>query len=236
MICLLVLLTVAQLPPPSRIIALGTPLDHVQGIDTDGKLLWVSEVDRKAKRGRLYEFDVENGRFIRSVDITRGDQFHPGGISADETSIWVPVAEYRPSSSTTVLRLAKKDLAVISEFAVTDHIGAVAVHGPRIYGANWDAKLIYEWPSNAVRQNPTGTRFQDMKVSGGMLVGAGLRAGMGAIEWLSIPHLQPLRRIEAGATDRDVILTHEGMAIRGRILYLLPEDGPSRLFVFELPE
>jgi hypothetical protein len=33
-----------------------------------------------------------------------------------------------------------------------------------------------------------------------------------------------------------VILTHEGMAIAGGKLYLLPEDGPSRLFVYQLAD
>jgi hypothetical protein len=31
-------------------------------------------------------------------------------------------------------------------------------------------------------------------------------------------------------------VTHEGMAIKGSRLYLLPEDAPSRLFVFALPQ
>jgi hypothetical protein len=32
-----------------------------------------------------------------------------------------------------------------------------------------------------------------------------------------------------------VSYTHEGMAIRDGVLYLLPEDEPSRLFRFKLP-
>jgi hypothetical protein len=232
---LIPLLVIAQaLPAPSRAIPLDAPLDHVQGIDTDGKLLWLSEVDRRARKGRLHEFDLATGKLRRSVDVTQGNQFHPGGIAADATSIWVPVAEYRALSTSTVLRLSKRDLAVVSKFPVADHIGAIAVDGGKLHGANWDAKLLYEWPSGKTRPNPTGTRFQDMKVAKGMLVGSGLREGAGAIEWLSLPGLKPIHRLNVGRTDRGVIFTNEGMAIRGRTLYLVPEDGPSRLFVFEL--
>jgi hypothetical protein len=230
-----VILIAQTLPPPERVVLLDAQLDHVQGIDTDGRLLWVSEVDRKARKGFVHEFDLATGRLVRSVDVTRGGQYHPGGIATDETSIWVPVAEYRLGSTSTVMRLSKRDLAVVSEFPVADHIGAIAVDGDRLYGANWDAKLIYEWPSGTTRPNPTGTRFQDMKVAEGALVAAGLREGAGAIEWLSLPDLSLVKRLEAGRTDRGVVFTNEGMAMRGRTLYLLPEDGPSRLFVFDLP-
>ena len=43
-----------------------------------------------------------------------------------------------------------------------------------------------------------------------------------------------MRRVRAGKTDRGVSLTNEGMTFRGGKLYLLPEDDPSRLFVFDL--
>jgi hypothetical protein len=234
---LIPLLALAQtLPAPSRIIPLDAPLDHVQGIDTDGTRLWVSEVDRRARKGRLHEFDLDTGRLTRSKDVTQGNQYHPGGVAADAASVWVPVAEYRALSSSTVLRLSKTDLSVMESFPVADHIGAVAVDGGKVYGANWDARLIYEWPSGQVRLNPTGTRFQDMKAVDGVLIGAGLREGAGAIEWLSLPAMELIRRITTGRTDRGVAFTNEGMTVRGRTLYLLPEDGPSRLFVFELPE
>jgi hypothetical protein len=75
-----------------------------------------------------------------------------------------------------------------------------------------------------------------MKYSAGMLIAGGLeRDGTGAVVWLAWPGLQEVRRVRTGRTDRGVAFTHEGLAIAGRTLYLLPEDGPSRLFAFELP-
>jgi hypothetical protein len=83
-------------------------------------------------------------------------------------------------------------------------------------------------------ENRTGNRYQDIKITGGKLVASGkLSAREGAIDWLDLETFGLIRRITAGRTDRDVVYTNEGMALRGTRLYLLPEDGPSRLFVFE---
>ena len=61
---------------------------HVQGIDVDGSRLWVTSVDRIAKRGLLFEYTLPEGRRLRSVEIQDGDRFHPGGMMADGDSLW----------------------------------------------------------------------------------------------------------------------------------------------------
>ncbi len=222
--------------PPDRIIRLDAVLDHPQGIDTDGEMLWVSEVDRKRRKGFVHQFELNTGRKVRTRDVTQGERFHPGGIALDKDFLWVPVAEYKPKSSSTILRLRKSDLSPESQFEVRDHIGAIALWQRRIFGANWDAETIRELPDGPAHPNPTGTRYQDMKVDLGMLVGSGLREKGGAVEWLRLPGFELLRRLDAGMTDRGVALTHEGMAIYGGKIYFLAEDGPARLFVFTLPE
>ena len=57
----------------------------------------------------------------------------------------------------------------------------------------------------------------------------------GRIDWLDPETLEVKRQIVTGATDRGVAYTHEGMAVRDGVLYLLPEDEPSRLFRYRLP-
>jgi hypothetical protein len=51
---------------------------------------------------------------------------------------------------------------------------------------------------------------------------------------MDFPSLKITRRIAAGRTDRGDVFTREGMALRNGKLYLLPEDGPTRLFIFDL--
>jgi beta-lactamase class A len=227
---------VAKLGTPEKVIELEASMDHVQGIEVDGDRPWVSWVDRNKKTGHLGEFNLSRGELIRSVEVHKGSRYHPGGIARDGSSIWIPVAEYKPLSSALIQRRSLKTLALESEFTVTDHIGCVAAVDGRVYGGNWDSKQIYMWDTTgkliSKRDNPSGTSFQDMKAVGGRLIGAGRRGDSGAIDWLDAGDLRLVRRIQTGSTDRNVVYTNEGMTVAGDRLYLLPEDSPSRLFVF----
>jgi hypothetical protein len=222
-----------------KIIPLQAGMDHVQGIEVEGDRLWVTWVDRKQKSGYLGEFDLGSGKMLRSVAVHSGARYHPGGVAAEGEFLWLPVAEYTPHGSSLIQRRHKRTLELDSQFEVKDHIGCVAAAGGRIYGGNWDARQIYTWDARgrelAKVENPTGTRFQDMKMSATALVGGGLRDDGGSIDWLEPDTLRLIRRVQVGKTDRGVSLTHEGMAIYGDRIYLLPEDSPSRLFVFTLP-
>jgi Family of unknown function (DUF6454) len=212
---------------------------HVQGIDLDDGRLWVTSVDSASRKGYLHEFALPSGELKRAIEIQDGVRFHPGGISADAASIFIPVAEYRRDSSAVIQRRNKATLALEYQFEVADHIGCVAVGSDVLVGGNWDSRDLYIWDHRGKLQrkipNPTGNGFQDIKLQNGILIGSGLLPGRkGAIDWLEFPSLRPLRRITAGNTDRGEPYTREGMAIRDGRLYLVPEDGPSRLFVFRL--
>jgi hypothetical protein len=223
----------------SQILPLQGDTAHVQGIDVEGSRLWVTSVDKERKRGLLFEYALPAGRLVRSVEIHDGIRYHPGGLMADEDSLWIPVAEYKKESSAVIQRRDKRTLALRSQFTISDHIGAVAVTPEGLVGANWDARDFYVWDRNGKQlhkaSNPTGIAFQDLKFVNGRLVGSGLKPDKsGAIVWMAWPSMKVEDRIDVGRTDHGVALTHEGMAIRDRRLWLLPEDAPSRLFVFEL--
>jgi hypothetical protein len=182
-----------------------------------------------------------SGAVLESIEMQQGSKYHPGGMSSDAESLWIPLAEYKPAGSSMIQRRSRKTLHLISEFSVLDHIGCVAVTPERIIGANWDARELYFWTNEGklMRKaaNPTGNAFQDLKFSEGRLVGSGLLTDKsGAIDWPELPSLRPVRRIPVGRTDRGVAYTQEGMAISGRNVWLLPEDAPSRLFIFRLGE
>lgn len=125
-------------------------------------------------------------------------------------------------------------------FPSPDHIGCVAISNGVIWGGNWDSRHFYRWRPDGTlidkRPNPTGTGFQDLKLHDGSLIGNGVKTPTsGAIEWLHPESLTVQRSISTGRTDRNVRYSNEGMAIDKGILYLLPEDDPSRLFRFRLP-
>jgi len=222
-----------------RTLDLRAETHHVQGIDLDTRVVWVTSVDAPNRRGFLQEFSLSSGKLLRQVELTRGERFHPGGIAADRESLWVPIAEYRRESSSVVQRRSKRTLEVEFEFAVADHIGCVAVSGEVLIGGNWDSRQFYVWDHRGklIRKiaNPTENAYQDLKFAAGRIVASGLLpGGVGAIDWLEYPSLRLIQRLDAGKTDHGVTYTREGMAIRNGRLFLLPEDSPSRLFEFRM--
>ena len=77
--------------------------------------------------------------------------------------------------------------------------------------------------------------------SAGQLVAAGSQSlWSGTVDWIDWPWMKRTRSLRAGAVGsvrplgRGGPYTGEGMAIEGRDLYVVPEDGPSRLFHFRL--
>jgi hypothetical protein len=223
-------------------VALAGETHHVQGIEVEGSRLWVSSVDRKARRGLLLQYKIPEGTLVHSAQVQQGVRFHPGGISVEGDSIWVPVAEYVRNSTTTVQKRSKQSLELESEFEVADHIGAIAVVPEGLLGANWDARDFYLWDKqgNQLRKfaNPHPVAIQDMKFIAGRLVAGGLLLGegTGVVDWLEWPSLKLTRRISTGKTDRGIAYTNEGMTVRDGKLWVLPEDAPSRLFVFRLSQ
>ena len=214
-------------------------LYHVQGIALDKGHIWVTSVDAEKRRGYVHQFNRATHRFERQVDVTDGVMFHPGGLSASGDSIWVPVAEYRPDSSAVLLELDKKTLAVKRRIKVADHLGCVAVMPDGLIAGNWSSRRFYvfdrEGKQTRVIENPSANQYQDIKFVDGMLVASGnLTKKTGAIDWYAWPSMKLVRSVQAGVTDKGRVYTAEAMALEGRDLYLLPEDGPSRLFHFVL--
>ena len=227
--------------PPTHVLELRGTTYHVQGIDVDGDRLWVTSVDTPNRKGYLHEFSRTTGELLRQVEVTDGIRFHPGGISTDRTSIWLPVAEYRRNSTSVIQRRSKRTLALESQFDVADHIGCVAVMRNLLIGGNWDSREFYVWDRMGKLKrkipNATGNAYQDIKFDLGSLVASGLLLSdrSGAIDWLNPDSFALQVRLPVGKTDRGASYAREGMTIRGRTLMFLPEDGPSRLFTFQLP-
>jgi hypothetical protein len=222
----------------TAVLPLKGTLHHVQGIDVDGDKLWVSSVDRRSGKGWLTRFALPAGNLEAQVEVQQGKRIHPGGIALDGQWVWVPVAEYDRDGPTSIERRDRDTLALMASFEVQDHIGCIAAEKGGLIGGNWDSRILYRWSREGKEQsrtpNPTRTAYQDIKRVGEWLLASGNTSReAGAIEFLDPKTLAVGRRITAGKTDRGVSFTNEGMTMRGGRLYLLPEDDPSRLFVFE---
>jgi hypothetical protein len=221
---------------------------HVQGVDLDSQHIWVTSVDVWNHRGYLHEFDRTTGKFIRRLDLTDGPRYHPGGFSIANHSIWVPVSEYRAKSSAVLEEIDPDSLQITRKIHVADHLGCVAASDHYLIAGNWDSKQLYIIDLNdpahmRVVPNPSPTHYQDMKMIDGQLVAGGnLTRHSGSIDWIDYPSMKIVQTLRTGETSRRKPFTHvrpytgEGMTLQGRDLYVLPEDGPSRLFHFKLDD
>jgi hypothetical protein len=225
-----------------RFIPLEGETHHIQGIVADDGRLWVTSLDRATRKGWLFEYELETGKRLRGIEVQQGEMYHPGGFDHDEESLWIPVAEYRPSGKTVIQRRSKATLEVLSSFEAADHIGALAVLPDGLLCANWDARQFHFFSREGKllwsRANPQPSRYQDIKRRYGAIVAAGLlgrgEAARAVVDWLDPDTLLLLSRETLGRTDRGIPYTNEGMDLRDGLLYLLPEDAPSRLFVFRV--
>lgn len=221
-------------------------LFHVQGLELAGRRIWVTSVDQANRKGYIHEFDRDTGKLLRRLELTDGARYHPGGISISGRSIWVPVAELKPNSSAVLVEIDADSLRVRRKIHVADHLGCVAASGGSLVAGNWDSKLLYIFDLSRdapvrVVPNPSATRYQDMKFVDGQLVAGGSLTWLsGAVDWIDWPTMKVRRTLRAGAVGpvrpfgRGGPYTGEGMAIEGRELYVIPEDGPSRVFHFRL--
>src|SRR5262249_3174924 len=110
----------------ARIVELKGTTYHVQGVEFDDRRAWVTSVDTPHQKGYVQGFFLTTGQLQRQVEIEDGVRFHPGGISGDGTSLWIPIAEYRRNSSSVIGRRSKVTLGLEFRFNVSDHIGCIA--------------------------------------------------------------------------------------------------------------
>lgn len=143
---------------------LNFPTYHTEGLAMTGDRLFLSAVevleptvkypspqdgfDRNPGRGigHVFVMDLE-GNLQRDIIVGEGDMYHPAGLDFDGTSVWVPVAQYRPDSSSIIYRIDATSLEVKEQFRVDDHIGGIVRDQStgHLVGNNWGSRRFYEW-------------------------------------------------------------------------------------------
>lgn len=138
---------------------------HPQGMVRIGDTFFVSSVEVRVPTSRLsapvdgYDRDTGEGvghlfkigsagQLLADLKLGEGAIYHPGGIDYDGTSLWVPVAEYRPNGRSIVYRVDPGTMTATRVFAFNDHIGAI-VHDTAtrtLHGVSWGSRRFYRWP------------------------------------------------------------------------------------------
>jgi len=124
---------------------------HPQGMVKIGDTFFVSSVEVRSRdtgdgTGHLFRID-STGHLLTDLKLGEGPIYHPGGIDYDGTSIWVPVAEYRPDSRSIVYRVDPKTMTATEVLRFADHIGAI-VHNTdddTLHGVSWGSRRFYRW-------------------------------------------------------------------------------------------
>ncbi len=219
---------------------------HVQGLCVDANTFWVSTVNRPQREGWLLQIDRATLHLQRKIRLVRRQQYHPGGMQLRGGKIWLPLAEYRPRSTATLLQIDAANLTIEQALPINDHVGAVAVDTQnRLYAANWDSRVFYvlQRPpgSGAIKQvaNPTGVAYQDIEWHDGYLYASGKHRRLGPVvdvidtdAWRLLKRYRLKGEVRSGGHN----FSREGFCKAGAYFYLLPEDGPhSTVYRFPLP-
>jgi hypothetical protein len=226
--------------PPEESWPLRHNHGHVQGLDVTAGWFWVSAVDRRTKTGWVWRVDRRSLQTVAERNIAQGTLYHAGGLQVVGDILWVPIAEYRPSSSSRILELDAITLAERRSFPVADHIGAVATDGKTaILGGNWDGSRIYRWSMTGEQLGATdftpALPSEDMKWIGPVLYIGGITPGAKTcvVDQLDPRSLAFVRRFDQSLGK---CYSREGMALFGDRFFFLPEDEPrSRIYVREIP-
>ena len=111
-----------------------------------------------------------DGEVLLRVDVTDGERFHPGGFTTDSATTgspgcWMAVAEYRPRSTTTVMRF-DAELATVESFAFGDHLGAIcALADGTLFAVSWASRRWYrlDTAGRILEQRSTPSRWVDLQ-------------------------------------------------------------------------
>jgi hypothetical protein len=244
---------------------------HPQGMVRVGDALFVSsvEVSVRTKRfaqpvggydrdtgegiGHLFKMDLQ-GNLISVIRLGEGSIYHPGGIDYDGTSVWVPVAEYRPNSRSIVYRVDPITMKAVEVFRVADHIGAV-VHDTdsrTLHGVSWGSRKFYRWPLDAngrvsdstAEKSPTlnpshYVDYQDCKYAGSnRMVCTGVTEirqpgetrpfRLGGLDLVSLRDNRPLHQVPV------LLWTPTGLDMTHNPVWL--EPSPSGLRAYFMPD
>jgi hypothetical protein len=253
---------------------------HPQGMVRIGETLFVSSVevrrptkrapqpdgqyDRDAGEGAGHLFKIDKaGNLVADLALGEGTMYHPGGIDYDGTSIWVPVAEYRPDSRSIVYRVDPGTMKATELFRFADHLGAI-VHDTEeraLHAVSWGSRRFYRWKVGRDGRvagaeprrllNPSHyIDYQDCKYAGGRrMLCTGVTEmrrereaatfRLGGIDLVSLDDGRPLHQVPVQLwTASGLDMTHNPVWIEptasGLRGYFMPEDDQSTLYIYDV--
>ncbi len=222
---------------------------HPQGLVRLNNAWWMSTVDTETSRGFVLQFD-DDGRLLRSIDVTDGPRFHPGGIDVDGESIVVPVAEYRPDSTSVVRRIDAATGVVESLFAHDDHLGFVTTSPAGYFAGTWGSRMLVQFDHAGKLVGSTDNDMRDVdfqdaqRLDDTYVLCSGLQEQGGVSEYgglaiYALDDLNEVRRVRIAnlmPSGRSITCNPVwAQAAEGKLsLFVVPDDHQSGLIEFQL--
>ncbi|ETI27683.1 hypothetical protein G647_00132 [Cladophialophora carrionii CBS 160.54] len=122
----------------------------------------INGTDRTPGAGyaHLEIYDAEGRRVVDATLTAPGDiEYHIGGIDYDGRHIWATLAQYRPNTTATVVRVDPTTLEYTPLIHYADHLGGIVhdIQGNRLATLNWGARNASIWNLGAVNNSPYPT-------------------------------------------------------------------------------
>jgi hypothetical protein len=148
----------------------------------NGQIIHGTDRSPGAGFGHLLRFDAQGGLLAdRVLNAAGALEYHPGGLDYDGRRLWVTLAQYRPNSSATFLRVDPDTLAATPVLRARDHFGGVVndTARGRLVTLNWGSRAASSWravrhrrldrftrPASVVRNPSHFADYQDCKYLG----------------------------------------------------------------------
>ncbi len=253
-----------------KIIKVHNDVYHTQGMFLIDEYYFISTVKiiKEIDRKKLKENGIGIGYILRiskqgeildkiKLNDINDKCYHPGGIEYDGKYLWIPNAEYRPNSSTNILRINIKTFKIELMFKVKDHIGALVYDRKHniLYGMNWGSQFIYSWKLDGtlIKKYPnlSNIAFQDCQYAGmdtafcsGIVKNTENNKEIGGLELLNLKTGELLLSLPSYLFEMDkylneITLTRNPMFIEkisnGMRFHFMPEEGlNSNIHIMEL--
>ncbi len=191
-------LPISEIKLPSLQIAEQPSKAHTQGLEiiSDKFLVTARRDDLQPKRALLLRTEASRADWD-IWDITPLDDHgrvttldHPGGMQSDGQYLWVPLAESKRHGRSLIRRfplsrlVPGETLLADFEFAVNDHIGAIAVSAEQkiLLGANWDTEIVSVWDfEGKLQRTLEGPELAAREI--GVVSETNVRAGLAVQDW-----------------------------------------------------
>jgi hypothetical protein len=212
--------------------------------------------------GHLMLFDADGALLSdRVLNAPGALEYHPGGLDYDGRSVWVTLAQYRPNSTSTFLRVEPMTLAATPLLRAHDHFGGVVndTIRHRLVTLNWGSRAASSWrlrpwldaftrPLSVVRNPSHFVDYQDCKYLGRvpdqrhplMLCGGITQYGtfqLGGVALLDTETLSPVWEVPIPMlSPAGNVVTRNPIdvdVVDGKLrLYLAPDDDATTVFTY----